>query len=1009
VIASLYNTLLWYNVNRGSPVSSKILNLFELWKNLHAMFVNISDEGWRSLKDLAEKLNITMRISREDEKWLFLYALETYLNILMRVITLSKLGRSVKDLESFRDNIYQLRNIFEHNVFEWIFDASYDKSLQQKIREDLRSSINLLLEVVYNLDLFYVSFDMFREFYQNILPREVRKSLGEFYTNDDIVNKVLDAAGLDRDAIRNLYERWRRGEKDTIILDPACGSGSFLVNIIKRIFSSFDPNPPRDIAKFIEENIVGVDINPFAVEMAKLNMIMTISSEMIRRGGIYTPSNLRILWADSLAKTRVVQKLHYLILIVNVPTLRQIINRDTVNIPYCSRTDPLKILDEADKYVQTGADEEKFVHYVTTEICSSVPKNMIEEDLREFFRSLKNIYESGNSRIISMIRNVIAVQSLIERCSYVIGNPPWVRIHNLGRDVINYLRNNYKWFGERSSYSPGFRKTVTPFPQQFDYSVAFVERGLEFLRDEGVLSYVITSKIIKTTYAGKMREDLVKEYTLLTLIDYSLYPISLFEDVVNYPLVIAIKKNSPQNNHEVMITLYNTVGDSRSFKIKQKDLPLYSGTNYPNSDRSPWVLAPQEIISAIKKIMKNSYRLGDLYEVMMGIKTSLNEGYIGTLENCIKDQSLIIMRLEKENLVKVESDLVHPFVKGRDVDPLSFNWSSYIIFPHDTSSFEPLWDNDQREVLRLLDVLRNDVKVSASGGVITYRKDLSKHCMDHVESSIKAVENKGYIVSRERPCAVDLCLDIKNRDGRSLLKINISITSSNNRCSIIYHVSGLTIPNAPHATKHFTQLFEKLVKRDDYRTILPPWAIFRVSKDKFKEYRIAWQEIAKYIEATYLPLFVEVDICGRKEKRLLIPDVTTYFIIEEEISRALKLLIYLNLDFTRSLIKLWAWTARGGYYRHNSYNMGALLIPQSLMNNSLWSFLNDYIKKGVDLNYVARRILEEHKDELRKELIEALGITEDEYMMIVEYGEWLNRYVKKEDIYVEEEEYAEGE
>jgi len=137
--------------------------------------------------------------------------------------------------------------------------------------------------------------------------------------------------------------------------------------------------------------------------------------------------------------------------------------------------------------------------------------------------------------------------------------------------------------------------------------------------------------------------------------------------------------------------------------------------------------------------------------------------------------------------------------------------------------------------------------------------------------------------------------------------------------------------------------------------------------------------------------------------------VTTYFIIEEEISRALKLLIYLNLDFIRSLIKLWAWTARGGYYRHNSYNMGALLIPQSLMNNSLWSFLNDYTKKGIDLNYVARRILEEHKDELRKELIKALGITENEYMMIVEYGEWLNRYVKKEDIYVEEKEYAEGE
>jgi hypothetical protein len=59
-----------------------------------------------------------------------------------------------------------------------------------------------------------------------------------------------------------------------------------------------------------------------------------------------------------------------------------------------------------------------------------------------------------------------------------------------------------------------------------------------------VLSYVITSKVAKATYAGKMREDLVRKYTLLKLIDYSLYTVQLFKDVVNYPLITFCEKSA---------------------------------------------------------------------------------------------------------------------------------------------------------------------------------------------------------------------------------------------------------------------------------------------------------------------------------------------------------------------------------------------------------------------------------------------------------------------------------
>jgi hypothetical protein len=185
------------------------------------------------------------------------------------------------------------------------------------------------------------------------------------------------------------------------------------------------------------------------------------------------------------------------------------------------------------------------------------------------------------------------------------------------------------------------------------------------------------------------------------------------------------------------------------------------------------------------------------------------------------------------------------------------------------------------------------------------------------------------------------------------------------------------------------------VKRDDCRANLPPWAIFRVSKSKFEEYRIAWQEISKDIEAAYLPVFTDIDICsnGIKKRKLFIPIQTVYFIVEKNLLKALKLLLYLNSDLARSLVKLWAWSLWGGPYRHTSYTMGILSIPKKLVNDTIWDFLKDYLKQSqgfLDLNIIASSLSKEAMKKLEDELIQAFEISRDEYEKIVEYGKWLN-------------------
>ncbi|MEM4854754.1 MAG: hypothetical protein QXJ64_04795 [Thermosphaera sp.] len=84
----------------------------------------------------------------------------------------------------------------------------------------------------------------------------------------------------------------------------------------KNVFNYYEGTSPRGepenvqsscckpgIAGFVEETLVGVDINPFAVEMAKLNLILAISDKMLSTcRASYVPSNIRTYWADSLAR-----------------------------------------------------------------------------------------------------------------------------------------------------------------------------------------------------------------------------------------------------------------------------------------------------------------------------------------------------------------------------------------------------------------------------------------------------------------------------------------------------------------------------------------------------------------------------------------------------------------------------------------------------------------------------------------------------------------------------------
>jgi len=111
--------------------------------------------------------------------------------------------------------------------------------------------------------------DVFRELYEILIDAETRRKIGEYYTPLWLVEFMVDKVSRDIN-----------GLKDKTVLDPFCGSGTFLVIVFyKKIEEGEDPDTA------IQE-VIGFDINPLAVSVARAELIIAYQS--IKKG-LITP------------------------------------------------------------------------------------------------------------------------------------------------------------------------------------------------------------------------------------------------------------------------------------------------------------------------------------------------------------------------------------------------------------------------------------------------------------------------------------------------------------------------------------------------------------------------------------------------------------------------------------------------------------------------------------------------------------------------------------------------
>lgn len=179
--------------------------------------------------------------------------------------------------------------LFERDEYDWVFDPAISSQLDKFFRD----IGEFLLSIDWSQE---VGLDLLKRIYQNVVPREVRRQLGEFYTPDWIAqlilwralhilvkgsppNKIIikDPTTEIVELIDEFYKKYRRIPR---FIDPTCGSFTFGVHYINSLLKWYAIKRvqinPIDFASQIMESVLGIDLNPVAIITAKVNYLLQI-------------------------------------------------------------------------------------------------------------------------------------------------------------------------------------------------------------------------------------------------------------------------------------------------------------------------------------------------------------------------------------------------------------------------------------------------------------------------------------------------------------------------------------------------------------------------------------------------------------------------------------------------------------------------------------------------------------------------------------------------------------
>ncbi|MDX2281420.1 MAG: TaqI-like C-terminal specificity domain-containing protein [Saprospiraceae bacterium] len=451
------------------------------------------------------------------------------------------------------------------------------------------------------------------------------------------------------------------------ILDPACGSGAFPMGILLRMVTLLHKLDPKNegwkqrqiqkaehiedseardaaleaIKKAFERNeldygrklfliencIFGVDIQPIAVQIAKLRFFISLICEQNTDDAA---DNRGVLALPNL-ETKFVAA-NTLIGLENATLAKQAVvdlldERETLHHRMFSAkryTDKKRFREKDEKLRNQIKEKLESSGWVSQDVSSQLANwNPFDQNTSGPFFDPKWMF------------------GIDEGFDVVIGNPPYVQLQKMKEWTTAFQKQGYKTFEKTG-----------------DLYCLFYERGVNLLCKKGILTFITSSQWVKAAYGKSLRKFFLENNPRLLL---ELGP-GVFESATVDTNILVLEKASFQK-----ILFGKVVFDLAKISTINQD----SFLSMQNVNQDSWQILSNSKHWIKDEIAKRGKSLKSWkIQIYFGIKTGFNEAFI--LESVTR-KKLLDADIQNENLIR-------PVLRGREIEKYYTEWDgSYII------------------------------------------------------------------------------------------------------------------------------------------------------------------------------------------------------------------------------------------------------------------------------------------------------------------------------------------
>jgi len=388
---------------------------------------------------------------------------------------------------------------------------------------------------------------------------EVRKAGGVYYTPRYIVEYIVEQT------VGELLEG--KKPEDTLklrFLDPACGSGSFLLRVFERVCEHWQQwlveNPGkrnkqwcwmdskantlhltlRAKRQILLETVHGVDIDPQAVEVTQLSLYLKLLEDETRE----TLQREQDLFGGDDPILPPLQD--------NIKNFNSVISSDLL--------DGELLADEAVRKMEAFHAADWSVQF-------------------------EAIMKAGGF-------------------DAVVGNPPYVRPHNLEDETKKYFWQHYKTFTHKS-----------------DLYCCFMENSTRLLKTGGYFSYIVSHGWLRLNSFQELRRFVLENHRIKQLVEF---PYNVFADAQVATGIFVFEKSTASQRQKVQIIGATQMAETASFK-KVREIPQAA---FEATFQNVFDTSISSETEAIKEKMRRGVSIGANFEICFGLKTGDDEKFL---------------------------------------------------------------------------------------------------------------------------------------------------------------------------------------------------------------------------------------------------------------------------------------------------------------------------------------------------------------------------------------------